>query len=116
MGGDAKVSEQVADIIKELEQHLVLVKEQSATLEASLAQIDRYQQVGTRNQGKLVFSLLSYQEIQQLRQQIINVEQQLRVVMAPTYLPHNRERALEEQNVSGIEVQIFFYYILIAKV
>jgi nesprin-1 len=40
------------------------------------------------------------QEIQQLRQQIINVEQQLRVVMAPTYLPHNREKALEEQNVS----------------
>ncbi|XP_059468655.1 muscle-specific protein 300 kDa isoform X2 [Neocloeon triangulifer] len=81
VGGDAKVSEQAAEIIQELGQLLAVVKEQAATLEKCLDQIEKYQQ-----------------EIQQLRQQIINVEQQLRVVMAPTYLPHNREKALEEQN------------------
>jgi len=122
MGGDAKVSEQTTATIKELDQLLALVKQQSATLDASLGQIDRYQQVRPTNQGKEQgFLFLSKQEIQQLRQQIINVEQQLRVVCAPTYLPHNREKALEEQNVSRKlcsslgKKYITFLFILVQK-
>lgn len=38
-------------------------------------------------------------EVQQLRQQIVQVEQQLRAVMAPTYLPHDREQAARDQQV-----------------
>lgn len=41
------------------------------------------------------------QEIQQLRQQIVQVEQQLRTVLSPTYLPNDREKALQEQQVGS---------------
>lgn len=53
-------------------------------LESVLQQIDVYQQ-----------------QMQSLRHKIIEEEQQLRAVMAPTYLPHDREKAMAEQQVSG---------------
>ncbi|XP_012253400.2 muscle-specific protein 300 kDa isoform X14 [Athalia rosae] len=80
VGGDSRISEAANELIKELEVLNDTVKEQTASLETCLAQIDQYQQ-----------------EIQQLRQQIVQVEQQLRTVLSPTYLPNDRERALQEQ-------------------
>ncbi|KAJ4429798.1 hypothetical protein ANN_22002 [Periplaneta americana] len=91
VGGDSKVSEAAEEILKELDQLTGVVKEQSATLESCLTQLDQYQQ-----------------EIQQLRQQIIQVEQQLRVVLSPTYSPHDREKAVEEQNVSTESVVPYY--------
>lgn len=40
------------------------------------------------------------QEIQRLRQQMVGVEQQLRIVSSPTYSPRDRDKAVAEQNVS----------------
>nr|CAD7256631.1 unnamed protein product [Timema shepardi] len=82
VGGDSKVTEAAQEILKELDQFHEVVKEQSNTLDTCLLQLDQYQQ-----------------EIQQLRQQIVQVESQLRIVLSPTYLPHERDRAAEEQNV-----------------
>nr|CAD7455197.1 unnamed protein product [Timema tahoe] len=82
VGGDSKVTEAAQEILKELDQFHEVVKEQSNTLDTCLMQLEQYQQ-----------------EIQQLRQQIVQVETQLRIVLSPTYLPHERDRAAEEQNV-----------------
>jgi len=46
--------------------------------------------------------LFPFQEIQQLRQHIVQVEQQLRTVLSPTYMPNDREKALQEQQVGRI--------------
>ncbi|PSN34718.1 hypothetical protein C0J52_20229 [Blattella germanica] len=78
VGGDSKVSETAQEILQELDQLAAIVKEQCCTLESCIAQVDQYQQ--------------------QLRQQIVQVEQQLRVVLSPTYSPHDRDKAMEEQN------------------
>lgn len=51
-------------------------------MEQSLLQLEEYQH-----------------QIQALRQKIIHEEQQLRTVLAPTYLPHDREKAITEQQV-----------------
>ncbi|OXU29764.1 hypothetical protein TSAR_015301, partial [Trichomalopsis sarcophagae] len=80
IGGDSRVVEAADEILAELDVLNETVKEQTASLEACLAQLDQYQQ-----------------EIQQLRQQIVQVEQQLRTVLSPTYLPNDREKALQEQ-------------------
>ena len=80
MGGDPRLSENVDDLVRVLDGLGELVKAKSQSLEQTLAQIDVYQQ-----------------QMQSLRQRIIQEEQQLRLVMAPTYLPHDRERALAEQ-------------------
>jgi hypothetical protein len=56
MGGDAKVAEQSKDIVKDLDKHLTMVKEQCATLDASLSQIDRYNQVRCKNQDKCIYA------------------------------------------------------------
>ncbi|XP_014483634.1 PREDICTED: nesprin-1 isoform X6 [Dinoponera quadriceps] len=80
IGGDNRVKEAADDLIAELNALHGTVKEQTASLEVCLAQIDQYQQ-----------------EIQQLRQHIVQVEQQLRTVLSPTYLPNDREKALQEQ-------------------
>lgn len=82
IGGDTKVTESAEELLKELEDLLLVVKEQVANLESCIGQVDQYQI-----------------ELQQLRQQIAQVEHQLRVVMAPTYSPHDREKAIEEQQV-----------------
>ncbi|XP_070139488.1 muscle-specific protein 300 kDa isoform X14 [Drosophila kikkawai] len=80
MGGDPRLSENVDELVRVLDGLGELVKAKSQSLEQTLAQIDVYQQ-----------------QMQTLRQRIIQEEQQLRLVMAPTYLPHDRERALAEQ-------------------
>lgn len=51
-------------------------------MEVAISQVEQYQM-----------------EVQQLRQQIVQVEQQLRAVMAPTHLPHDREQAARDQQV-----------------
>lgn len=90
IGGDSKVSEAGEELLQDLDLLLGSVKEHTGSLDATLTQIDKYQQ-----------------EMQQLRQQIVQVEQQLRLVLAPTYLPHDREKALAEQQVGYILVIIF---------
>lgn len=60
-----------------------MVKGRSTELEQSLAQLEEYQS-----------------QMQQLRQKIVQEEQHLRVVLAPTYSPHDREAAISEQQVS----------------
>lgn len=82
MGGDPRLSENVDDLVRLLDGLGEVVKTKSQSLEQTLSQIDVYQQ-----------------QMQTLRQRIIQEEQQLRLVMAPTYLPHDRERALVEQQV-----------------
>ncbi|KAL5279677.1 hypothetical protein ACFFRR_003964 [Megaselia abdita] len=80
IGGDPRISENVDDLLKVLDELNDLVKTKTSSLEETLQQIDVYQQ-----------------QMQTLRQKIIQEEQQLRLVLAPTYLPHDRERALAEQ-------------------
>ncbi|XP_012271233.1 nesprin-1 isoform X8 [Orussus abietinus] len=80
VGGDNKVAEAAQDLIRDLNVLKDSVKEQTTSLETCLLQIDQYQQ-----------------EIQQLRQQIVQADQQLRAVLSPTYLPNDREKALQEQ-------------------
>ncbi|XP_008555407.1 muscle-specific protein 300 kDa isoform X6 [Microplitis demolitor] len=82
IGGDNKIAETADDMINELNLLNDTVKEQTASLESCLTQIDQYQQ-----------------EIQQIRHQIIQVEQQLRSALSPTYLPNDRERAMQEQQI-----------------
>lgn len=60
---------------------------------------------------KSLTQLVDYQtQIQELRKKIIQEEQQLRQVMAPTYLPHDREKATTEQQVrfGTIQYVVFF--------
>ncbi|KAL7297367.1 hypothetical protein TKK_0009753 [Trichogramma kaykai] len=80
IGGDSRVVESADEIVAELNVLNETVKEQTASLEACLAQLDKY-----------------HQEIQQLRQQIVQVEQQLRTVLSPTYSSNDREKAQQEQ-------------------
>jgi len=44
--GDSKITEAAEEIIRELDQLTGVVKEQMTSLEACLAQLDQYQQVG----------------------------------------------------------------------
>lgn len=82
MGGDPRLTENVDELLNSLDGLGELVKRKSSGLENTLSQIDTY-----------------HQQMQSLRQKIIQEEQQLRLVMAPTYLPRDRERALTEQQV-----------------
>ncbi|EZA53954.1 Nesprin-1 [Ooceraea biroi] len=82
IGGDNRVKDTADDLTAELNSLHSTVKEQTTNLEVCLAQIDQYQQ-----------------EIQQLRQRIVQVEQQLRTVLSPTYMPNDREKALQEQQI-----------------
>ncbi|XP_039285327.1 nesprin-1-like [Nilaparvata lugens] len=90
VGCDKKVSETAEELGHELEALNALVKEQSSALDATLTQIDKYQQ-----------------EIQNLKQQVVQVEQHLRTVTSPTYLPHDREKATEEQNACQERAKAF---------
>lgn len=87
IGGDTKISETAAAIVGELDQLAAIVREKTSNLETSLSQIEDYQR-----------------QQQQLRQKILHEEQQLRQVLAPTYLPHDRERAINEQQVGATDV------------
>lgn len=80
IGGDPRLSENVDDLLQILTELCDFAKTISNDLEETLSQIDTYQH-----------------QMQSLRQKIIQEEQQLRLVMAPTYLPHDREQALVEQ-------------------
>lgn len=53
VGGDTRISEAANELINELETLNDSVKEQTASLESCLAQIDQYQQVQTHLTGKL---------------------------------------------------------------
>ena len=48
--------------------------------------------------------LYFHQETQRLRQQMVGVEQQLRLVSSPTYSPRDRDKAVAEQSVSEVLV------------
>lgn len=87
MGGDPRLSENVDELLTILDSLADMVKEKCSHLEETLNQIDIYQK-----------------QMQTLRQKIIQEEQQLRLVLAPTYLPHDRDRALAEQQVRTIFV------------
>lgn len=80
MGGDPRLSENVEDILKVLDEIDEIVREKCAQLEKSLQQIDVYQE-----------------QMQILRQKIIQEEQQLRIVMAPAYLANDPDKATEQQ-------------------
>lgn len=82
IGGDSKISETAYEIIHDLDDLNNTVRERSNELEKSLAQLEDYQL-----------------QMQALRHKIIQEEQQLRLVLAPTYLPHDREKAVTEQQV-----------------
>lgn len=79
---DSQVTQSAEELIIELGDLNATVKSQTAQLETAISQVDGYQQ-----------------EVQQLRQQIVQVEQHLRSTMAPTYLPHDRDQALRDQQV-----------------
>lgn len=85
IGGDTKISETAQSIINELDELAALVKVKTGSLERTLEQLEQYQQ-----------------QQQSLRQKIMHEEQQLRLVLAPTYLPHDRDRAVNEQQVGAI--------------
>lgn len=55
-----------------------------------------------------VILFLCVQEIQQLRTQIVSVEAQLRSALSPNYSPHDRDRALHDQNVSIARFPLLF--------
>lgn len=82
IGGDSKITSTAHSIIADLERLEAIVRNKAQDLEASLSQIDEYQK-----------------EIQELRKRILQEEQQLRLVMSPTYLPNNQEKATIEQQV-----------------
>lgn len=60
-----------------------LIRGKAQHLEASVSQIDDYQK-----------------QIQDLKKRILQEEQQLRLIMAPTYSPGDRDKAASEQQVS----------------
>lgn len=60
---------------------------------------NRPETANTSRLSRWEFFFFYFQEIQQLRQHIVQVEQQLRMVLSPTYLPNEREKALQEQQV-----------------
>lgn len=89
IGGDPRLAENVDELLKVLDELNVLVKTKTISLEETLNQIDIYQQ-----------------QMQQLRQKIIQEEQQLRSLMAPTYSPNDREKALADQQACRERVKI----------
>ncbi|KAK3930237.1 Nesprin-1 [Frankliniella fusca] len=95
VGGNGKVTEEASQLINELDRLMNDIKEQTTTLEACLSQIDTYQH-----------------EIQQLRTQIVSVEAQLRSALSPNYLPHDRDRALHDQNEMRLRVELLTEQIL----
>lgn len=61
---------------------------------------------------KSLTQLVDYQtQIQELRKKIIQEEQQLRQVMAPTYLPHDREKATTEQQVRFSNIHLVYFFL-----
>lgn len=82
IGGDSTVTHTADELLRDLDHLNLHIKEQSKQLEGAVAQVDQYQL-----------------EVQQLRQHIIQVEQQLRSVLNPTQLTHDSEQLVREQQV-----------------
>ncbi|VEN54046.1 unnamed protein product, partial [Callosobruchus maculatus] len=80
---ESRVTESATALLSDLDDLSAAIRQQIQQLEAAIAQVDAYQT-----------------EVQQLRQAIVHVEQQLRQAMAPNYAPHDRERALREQQAA----------------
>lgn len=95
VGGDTKITEEAFALIKELETVQAEINLEINNLEVCLGQLDQYQQ-----------------EIQQLQQQVVQVEQQLRTTMAPTYAPHDRDKAQHDQQVSLISIFFFLMFLI----
>lgn len=45
-----------------------------------------------------------------MRAQVVQVDQQLRLVSSPAYSPLDRDKALAEQNVSGLFLALVLFY------
>lgn len=82
IGGDARIGETSQEVLKDLDALQLIVKDRTGNLESTLNQLDIYQQ-----------------QTQSLRQKIVQEEQQLRHVLSPTYMPHDREKAVADQQV-----------------
>lgn len=83
-------------IVADLDQLNGIIKSKNNSLEQTLSQLENYQQ-----------------QMQTIRQKILHEEQQLRLVLAPTYLPHDRDRAVTEQQVSNCFWFSIIYIVLI---
>ena len=84
IGGDGQISETAAGIIQDIDELHSEIKAKTNSLEQTLSQLEIYQR-----------------QMQSLRQKIMHEEQQLRLVLAPTYLPHDRDKAVTEQQVGA---------------
>lgn len=101
IGGDSQITTTAYNIIADLDALEAIIKDKAHNLEASLSQIDDYQK-----------------QIQELRKRILQEEQQLRLIMAPTYLPGDREKAASEQQVKfflghfsiTVNSTVFFFF------
>lgn len=82
IGGDSQITTTAYNIIADLDALEALIKGKAQNLETSLTQIDDY-----------------HKQIQELKKRILQEEQQLRLIMAPTYLPGDRDKAASEQQV-----------------
>lgn len=82
IGGDNRITQAAKDLLQELDDLNVSIKEQTAKLEEATSQVEQYQL-----------------EVQQLKQQILQVEQQLRAATAPAHAPHDKDQVLQEQQV-----------------
>lgn len=82
IGGDSQITTTAYNIIADLDALEAIIKGKAQNLEASVSQIDDYQK-----------------QIQDLKKRILQEEQQLRLIMAPTYLPGDRDKAASEQQV-----------------
>ncbi|XP_066252950.1 muscle-specific protein 300 kDa isoform X4 [Euwallacea similis] len=85
---DTKITESVSELLRDLDGLEDSIKGQVTQLEKAILQVEGYQG-----------------ELQQLRQQIVQVEQQLRTSMAPNYKPHDRDGATREQESLAGHVQ-----------
>ncbi|XP_060527804.1 muscle-specific protein 300 kDa isoform X12 [Cylas formicarius] len=77
---DTRITQSADDLIKELEGLNASIKDQISQLEKAVNQVEEYQL-----------------EVQNLRQQIVQVEQQLRIATAPNYKPQDRDQATRDQ-------------------
>lgn len=82
IGGDSQITTTAYNIIADLDALEAMIKGKGQNLEASLTQIENYQK-----------------QMQDLKRRILQEEQQLRLIMAPTYLPGDRDKAASEQQV-----------------
>ncbi|XP_055711373.1 muscle-specific protein 300 kDa isoform X7 [Phlebotomus papatasi] len=77
---DSRILEAANEIVVQLDELRDLIRQRTRQIEETLHQIDLYQQ-----------------NIQSLRQKVIHEEQQLRHILSPSYLAHERDRAAAEE-------------------